>query len=205
MENDIPVELQVVDLMKGEHYQDWYTKINPNRLVPVLDDDGFILTESSAILKYLAEKIGSPTYPRDLKKRARINEVMDWLNTQFYREYAYHMVYPQIFPHHKRQTDEINRATTEWGREKAAHALSILDQNIIGENPYLCGQELTVADFFGAALVTLGDHVRVNFDKYPNVKRWLGKMRSLKSWAKCHEVHDGFAASLKDKPFVSIE
>ena len=83
-EQKIPVETQVVDLMKGEHYSDWYTAINPSRQVPTLDDDGFILTECSAILKYLASKIDSPTYPtKDLKKRAKVDEMMDWFNTGF--------------------------------------------------------------------------------------------------------------------------
>src|SRR5438034_6846413 len=55
-ENDIKCELRVVDLMKGEHYQPEFVAINPNRMVPVLEDGDFRLTESSAILKYLAEK-----------------------------------------------------------------------------------------------------------------------------------------------------
>ena len=63
--------------------------INPNRLVPVLEDGDFRLTESSAILKYLADKIGSPAYPKDLKQRAKVNEMMDWLNTNFYRDCGY--------------------------------------------------------------------------------------------------------------------
>src|SRR5688572_5918841 len=56
-ENNIACDLQLIDLATGEHYGDAFTSVNPNRLVPVLDDDGFALTESSAILKYLAEKI----------------------------------------------------------------------------------------------------------------------------------------------------
>ena len=65
-----------------------FAQINPNCLVPVLEDGDFRLTESSAILKYLADKAGSPAYPKDLKKRARVNEMMDWLNTDFYRTSA---------------------------------------------------------------------------------------------------------------------
>ena len=72
-ETNIPLDYQVVDLFTGEQYQPPYEAINPNHLVPVLEDDGFRLTESSAILKYLAEKTGSPAYPRDLKQRARVN------------------------------------------------------------------------------------------------------------------------------------
>ena len=55
-EQKIPFELQVVDLFTGEHYQPPYEAINPNHLVPVLEDGDFRLTESSAILKYLADQ-----------------------------------------------------------------------------------------------------------------------------------------------------
>ena len=69
-ENNLKVDTQVVDLMKGEHVQPPYASMNPSKLVPMLEDGDFRLTESSAILKYLAEKFDSPAYPKDLKARA---------------------------------------------------------------------------------------------------------------------------------------
>ncbi|HEX9648882.1 MAG TPA: glutathione S-transferase N-terminal domain-containing protein, partial [Alphaproteobacteria bacterium] len=118
-ENKIDVELQVVDLMTGEHFQEPYVRINPNRLVPVLEDGDFRLTESSAILKYLADKIDSPAYPKDLRKRARVNEVMDWFNSNFGRDYCYGLVYPQIFPNHKRPDATVQAAVLARGKEGA--------------------------------------------------------------------------------------
>src|SRR5947199_9833555 len=115
-ENKIDCEDELVDLMKGAHYQEPYASLNPNRLVPMLVDGDLKLTESSAILKYLAEKIDSPAYPKDLKQRAKVNEMMDWLNTNFYRDYAYGFVYPQVFPHHRRPTDEMQSGTVAWGK-----------------------------------------------------------------------------------------
>ena len=84
-ENGIQVEEQVVDLMTGEHLQPSFAAVNPSKMVPVLEDDGLRLTESSAILKYLADKTNSPAYPKDLKQRAKVNEAMDWFNSNFYR------------------------------------------------------------------------------------------------------------------------
>lgn len=78
-DDGIALDYEVVDLFTGAHLQPQYSGINPSQQVPLLEDDGFRLSESSAILKYLAEKTGSPTYPRDIRERARINEVMDWL------------------------------------------------------------------------------------------------------------------------------
>ena len=107
---------EVVDLFTGEHMQPAYASINPNCLVPMLEDGDLKLTESSAILKYLADKTGSPAYPKDLKQRAKVNEVMDWLNTNFYRDWAYNLCYPQLFPHLKRRSDEAQAATLEMAR-----------------------------------------------------------------------------------------
>ena len=149
-ENGIDVDEQMVDLMVGEHYQEPFASINPNRLVPVLEDGDFRLTESSAILKYLADKINSPAYPKDLKQRAKVNEMMDWFNTNFYREYAYGWIYPQLFPHHRRPTDEVHQATIAWGKERAKGWLQVLNDYWLGpDKPYLCGDKITIADYFG--------------------------------------------------------
>ena len=118
-ESKIAMDEQTIDLFAGEHMQPTYAGINPNCLVPMLEDDDLKLTESSAILKYLADKVGSLAYPKDLKKRAKVNEVMDWINTNFYREWGYNLCYPQMFPHLKRRSDEAQAATLELGRENA--------------------------------------------------------------------------------------
>jgi len=198
-ENGMDVDFQVVDLFTGEHYKAPFEAINPNHLVPVLEDGDFRLTESSAILKYLADKINSPAYPRDLQQRARVNERMDWINTQLCRDLAYGFVYPQIFPTHKRQTDDVQSGTLAWGKERAKGWLEILDQHILGpKNAYLCGDQITIADYFGACFVGLGDLIRCEYSSYPNVSRWLGKMKQLKNWNKVHEVIYGYASTLKD-------
>jgi glutathione S-transferase len=197
-ESGINVEFQVIDLFTGEHYKPPYEAINPNHLVPVLEDGDFRLTESSAILKYLADKINSPAYPKELRQRARVNERMDWINTQVCRDLAYGFVYPQIFPHHKRPTAEVQAATLTWGKERAAGWLKVLDTHILGpKNAYLCGDQITIADYFGASFITLGEVVRSNYSAYPNVQRWLGRMKQLKNWNKVNETINGFAASLK--------
>ena len=204
-ESGINVDEQVVDLFTGEHHKEPFASLNPNRMVPMLEDGDLRLTESSAILKYLADKVGSPAYPKDLKQRAKVNEMMDWLNTNFYREYAYNLIYPQLFPHMKRPNDEVQKATLEWGKERAKGWLQILNDHWIGPtNQYLCGNQITIADYLGAAFVTLGEIVRCDFSPYPNVQRWLGNMRKLKTWPKVNEVFEGYKASVKDQAFAAL-
>ena len=203
-ETGMKIDFQVVDLFTGEHYGPPYEAINPNHLVPVLDDGDFRLTESSSILKYLADKSGSAAYPKDLRERARVNERMDWINTQLNRDLAYGLVYPQAFPHHKRPSDELQKGTLAWAKERAAGWLKVLNDHIIGpKNAYLCGNAITIADYYGAPFVALTAMIGSDLAAYPNVKRWLGTMKGLKNWAKTNEVIDGFAGSLKG-PFEKV-
>ena len=203
-ENGIKMDMQVVDLFTGEHYQPPFAEgVNPNRQVPVLEDDGFRLTESATILKYLAVKTKSPLYPEGLKERARVNERIDWINTQLNRDLCYGLVYPQAFPHHKRPSDEHQKGTLSWAKERAAGWLKVLNDHIIGKNEYLCGNQITLADYYGASFVATSNIIGSDLAAYPNIKRWLGNMKKLKSWAKTWEVVDGFAGSLKG-PFEKV-
>jgi glutathione S-transferase len=201
----IAADFVLVDLFTGEHMKEPYSQLNPNQLVPMLEEGDFRLTESSAILKYLADNSGSAAYPKDLKQRARVNELMDWFNTQICRDFAYSFVYPQIFPGHKRPNDTAQAATLEWGKERAKGWLKVLDEKVIGpDKAFLCGDSITIADYFGASFAALGDVVRCDYSAYPNVSRWLANMKRLPHWAKVNEAINGFAASMKDKPFVTI-
>src|SRR5690348_3683284 len=126
-DNNIAVEMQPVDILKGEQYGEGYSKINPNHLIPMLEDGDFRLTESASILRYLAEKIGSPAYPADLKERGRVNEAMDWFNSNFYRDWGYGLIYPQLFPHLKREDAKVQEAVVAWGKDKSQAWLQVLN------------------------------------------------------------------------------
>jgi glutathione S-transferase len=202
-ENGIAMEEETIDLMTGAHHQATYASLNPNRQVPLLEDGDLLLTEGSAILKYIAEKYELRAYPADIKKRAKINEVMDWFNTGFYRDFGYNLVYPQLFPHHKRRSDETHAGTLAWGQEGSKKWLQLLNDHWIGPaNQYLCGNEMTIADYFGAGLVTIGDLIGCDLGAYPNVQRWLANMKKLQHWNRVNEVFSGFAAGNKGREFV---
>ena len=183
-EHSIALDCQLVDLFTGEHLQPAYTALNANQSVPMLEDGDFRLTESSAILKYLADCVGSPAYPSDLRRRARINERMDWINTSLSREFGYGFVYPQVMPTHKRPDDHAQQQTIAWGRDKARRWLKVLDECILGQdNRYVCGNEVSIADYLAIAHVTLGEIVRVDFTQWPNVDRWITRMKDRQQWA----------------------
>ena len=64
--------------------------------------------------------------------------------------------------------------------------------------------DITIADYFGVGLLTLGEIVRCDFSAYPNIQRWLANMKRLKSRQAINEVSYGFAESVKDRQFVAI-
>lgn len=204
-EEGIELDYQLVDLMTGEHQKPDYKAINPNGLVPTLDDDGFLLTESGAILRYLADKTGSAAYPKDLRARARVDEAVEWFYSNFYKDHGYGLVYSQLFPHHQRPDAAVHAGTVAWGKEKAQHWLGILENDLLGPGKkFLCGDKLSLADYVGAELVTLGELVHCTYQDYPNVRRWIANMKGLQHWPEVHVAFEGFAASLREKQFLAI-
>ena len=205
LDNGINLDYEVVDLMTGQHLTPEYAAVNPSQLVPVLEDGDFRLTESSAILKYLADKVGSPAYPKDLQKRARVNEAMDWLNTGFYRDFGYGLVYPQVFPHHKRRSEEAHEGAVDWGRQKAKAWFGILDRHFLGSGkPYLCGAEITLADYLGAGMVSLAELIHCDLTQFPNLARWYAAMQARPNWAKANEAFIGMVGAFKEQRFETV-
>lgn len=204
-DNAIPAEMQVVDLFTGAHMSPAYGAINPSQLVPVLEDGDFRLSESSAILKYLADRIDSPAYPKGLQERARVNEMMDWINTQLCRDLGYGFVYPQIFPSHKRPSDDAQRATVAWGQERAKRWMAVLDQKLLGsDKTYLCGAQITIADYYGASFVHLAEVIGSDLSAYPNVKAWLGRMKQRPTWDTVFAAINGFSQQLPKGQLATV-
>ena len=204
-EAGIALDLELIDLFSGAHLKPEYAAINPSCQVPLLEDGDFRLSECSAILKYLADKAGSPAYPRELKARARVNERMDWLNTGLYRDLGYGVIYPQCLPTYKRADERVQAAILAWGREKSRGWLQILDTHLLGAHPYLCGADLTIADHFGAALLSVGEVIHLDYTPWRNVQRWLDGMKSRPSWARANEgFYAHFVAPYKDAQFEGL-
>lgn len=203
-EKNLPVTEHVLNLQAGEHKGADYLAINPNGQVPALVEGDFRMAESSAILKYLASRFDCPEYPKDLKERAKVDEAMDWFNTNLYRDFGYGLLYPQIFPHHKRPSEEFQSGVVAWGKQKTQAALKVLDVNIIGANDYVANNRISIADYFGVGLLTAGETIGCTYGDYPNVCRWIGTMKKLKTWNRVNETFNGFAGSMKGKEFERV-
>ena len=208
----IQLDYQLVDLMTEEQLQPAFTAVNPAQCVPVLEDGDFRLSESSAILKYLAERTlraelieGSSVYPVDPQLRARVHERMDWFNTSFSRDVCYGLVYPQIFPKHRYPDERAHAHRLQVQKARAARQLDLLDSGLIGANAYVCGHAITLADYFGAALVTLGEVIRIDYSRWSNVSRWLARMKDREAWSRANKAfYTSLVQPLATDSFVTL-
>ena len=189
-----------VDLFQGEHRGDAFLAVNPNGQVPVLEDGDFRLTESSAILKYLAEKLGSPAYPAELQARARVNEALDWFNTNFYHDFGYGVVYAQVLPEYARGDAAERAERLRWATERSKRRFDVLDGRLAAsEGPYLFGAEPGIADYFGGCLVGLGELVGFDLQPWPHVAAWFAALKALPGWNPTHAAFYGWRSMLNEQ------
>jgi glutathione S-transferase len=194
----LDLDLHVISLMAGEHLGPDYLAINPNGLVPFLVDGPLAIGECSAILKYLAEKAGSPAYPETLVERTRVNAAMDWFNTHFHRDFCDFHVYPQILPPDHLPQGDLT-PMIGYGAQASARWLDVLDQRMLGGHDYVCGDEISLADYMGAAFLTLGELVGFDLSPWPNVARWVRTMKARPGWAPANAAFNGWLTALRSE------
>lgn len=192
----IPVERVHVDLMSDESRQAPYLAINPNGVVPYLVDGDFGLGESSAILKYLAEKTGSGAYPADLQGRARVNEALDWFSTNLHEYFCVFTIYPN-FGVPKGVDPDLAQRMIAFGQAHAPRWLKVLDQHMLAGRPFVCGETLSLADYLGSAFITLGEAAAFDFSPYPNIQAWVQRMKALPAWGETYAGFNGLIAGLQ--------
>jgi glutathione S-transferase len=171
-ELDIPHTREDVGGEFGKTKEDWYLKMNPNSVVPTIDDDGFILWESNTIVRYLAAKHGrTDLLPSDLKARADVERWMDWLLTVLgpgMRDVFWGLVRT---PPEKRDLKAI-----EDSRTKSIAALTILDKQLAGRD-YVTGSAFTVADIPIGVYVCRWYKLPLERPKLANVEAYLGRLK----------------------------
>ncbi|XP_076176214.1 glutathione S-transferase 1-1-like [Ptiloglossa arizonensis] len=160
----LELEVREINLLKKDNMKEEFIKINPQHTIPTIDDNGFILTDSHAIVCYLVEMYAKDDslYPKDLKKRALINQCLHF-DTGVHFSAAKATFKPMFFQNQK--------APSEAGLDALKEAYGFLDKFLEGKK-WLVEDSCTVADICSSATAA-GVAVVVNLDDYPNVKTWL--------------------------------
>ena len=118
-----------------------YRRLNPNGLVPTIQDDGFVLWESNTIVRYLAARHAAGSlWPEDPKARADADRWMDWMITTFWP--AIHALFLGMI---RTEPDKRDPRAMEESRLKTADVLGIVDAHL-KTREYLAGNALTMGD-----------------------------------------------------------
>jgi len=168
----------VVDVMAGAHKKPEFLALNPNGMIPLLDDDGFVLGESTAIGLYLADKTKSEVLPTELKARA---EVMRWLSWEqcHFNPACETIVFENLFKSMFGGTKDekaVETATVKFHR-----FATILDAQL-ADGDFVTGKKVTLADFVCASALSLAEPAKVPVEGYKNIGRWREKMNSVPGW-----------------------
>jgi glutathione S-transferase len=177
-----PVDLVVVDLAKGEQRKPDFLKKNPNGRVPVLEDDGFVLWESHAIMQYLAEKTpGQSLYPGELRARADVNRWLFWSAYHFTPAVSVlgweNLVKPMI------GAGDPDPAAVKRGEGLVTENARVLDEHL-AKRPWITQDRLTLADLAIAAPLMVIRQAKLPVNDFANLMVWFRRVESLDAWKK---------------------
>ena len=156
-------ELKPVNVRKGEQKAEAFVALNANAKVPVLVDEALVLTESAAILVYLAEKTGK-LLPRDGEARARVFEQL------FFHASALSPAFGNA-GFFKRSSPEPQPIAEARFSGEAERILGLLDDKLAGQ-AFMAGEDFTIADIAHFGWLWRRQFPGVTLDDRPNLSRW---------------------------------
>ena len=163
----------------GKNNEAPYLAMNPNGLVPTLEEDGFVLWESNAIVRYLSEKHGAGTlWPNDPRQRADADRWMDWTTST---------VAPAITPVFwgliRTPAEKRDLKAIEEGVEKLAQAFQVLEQGLEGRD-HVAGRNFTMGDIPLGTFVYRWRALDVKRPKLPKVEAYYQRLQQRASYKK---------------------
>ena len=145
-----------------------YRAVNPNGLIPSMDDDGLILHESLAINLYLAKKYGGPLAPRDLREEGLMTMWALWAMTEC-EPYTIQILY-----HRKGAAEtEQDKTIADTAVAGVKRPFGVLEKALRDGGGYVVGHRFTVADVNLAEVFRYAQPATDLFDANPHVKAWL--------------------------------
>lgn len=177
---EIKMDLALVDLFKGEQNSPEFLKLNPNHLVPVLEDDGFVLWESYAIMQYLADMSpGQALYPIDTRGRADVNRWLFWCGQNFMPGIG--ILNWQNSIKSLAGIGSADPVEVARGERLLVEAANVLDAHLKGRE-WICETGLSLADLAIAAPLADQRSAKLPVSDQQNLQRWLKQVQALHSW-----------------------
>jgi glutathione S-transferase len=152
----------------GKNNEPAYLAMNPNGLVPTLEEDGFVLWESNAIVRYLAAKYGAGTLePADLRTRARASSWMDWQLTV-----ASPALTPVFWGLVRTPPEKRDQAAIEASKIKTIAAMKIVDAHL-ANSAFVAGDTLSMGDIPVALMAYRFRRLVPERPALDHVERWF--------------------------------
>lgn len=189
--NNIPFESKIVALRKAEHKTPEFSKLNPFQKVPVIEHNGFVLTESIAMVRYLSREfnIQNNWYPNDSKKQAKVDEYLEWqhLNTRLFGS----MIFRERVLKPLWSGKPVDEEKLQFHKHHFLNVMSDIEKGFLHDTPYLSGDSISAADIFCACEIEQA--LATGFDPFtnaPKVKSWLEKVRKELDphYTEAHEI-----------------
>ena len=156
-----------------------YRALNPNGLVPTIDEDGFILWESNTIVRYLAAKHSRGTlWPDDLRQRARVEQWMDWSNTVFWPA-----IRPLFMGLVRTEATKRDPQALEQQRVATANALKMVDAHL-ERNAFMGGDAFTMGDIPLGCGIWRWMAMPIERPALPHLQRWFDDLGKRPAFAK---------------------
>jgi glutathione S-transferase len=178
----IELEEKRLDFAKGEHKNPEYLALNPNGAVPTLVDGDFVLTESRAIMQYLAaQKLESGLLPRDEGARADVTRWQFWDSSHFSPAVA-SVAFEKFFKGMMGMGDPDLRKIEE-GLANFRRYGAVLNRRLEGKS-YVVGASLTLADLTLGSSLMYAKQAEIPLAEFPNIQAWFGRICDLDAWKK---------------------
>lgn len=176
----VPLDLELVDLAKGEQKKPAFLRMNPNGRVPVLEDEGFYLDESHAIMAYLADQTpGQTLYPTALRARADVNRWLFW-SAQHFQPAVSVLNWERVVKRFIGQGDP-DPAAVQRGEALVTDCGRVLDAHLAGR-AWVSGDALTLADLAIAAPLMSLAAAKLPVTGFASVLAWFERVQALDAW-----------------------
>jgi glutathione S-transferase len=176
---DIPLELEFVNLAKGEARTAEFLLINPGGRTPVLVDGDFTLWESNAIMQYLASKKKNALWPDDARARADIARWQFWQVAHWHQgcgTFLWENMVKKMLFGMDGDPVALKQAEETFHREAP-----VLDGHLANRH-YLVNDTLTLADFSVGSYLHYAVPARLPLERYRNIRAWYARIESLPAW-----------------------
>ena len=176
----LEVEIQRHDSRAGDLRKPEFLALNPNGQVPVLEDGGFALSESNAIMQYLADKASdSSLFPRDPQRRADVAHWQFWELAHFNAAFRVLVIETVVKPLFKR--GPTNQALVDVALADLVRFTPVLEGHLRGRD-FMVGEGITLADYSVIALEAYRPRVPFDWSPYPRINAYFDRMRVVEHW-----------------------